>query len=66
MRHGVRLFLMHLTSLRGRERGLCPAAGLVLDGRREQLPEPVIQLLGQGWVGMHWEPDILSDTVGEL
>ncbi len=33
--------------------------GLVLEGWHEQMQDPLIQLLGQGRVGMHWEPDIL-------
>ena len=39
---------------------LFPAAGLVLQGRREQMLHPILKLLMQGWVSMHREPDILS------
>jgi hypothetical protein len=58
--HCAHLVFAHLTHLYRKARCLFPAAGLVLEGRREPRPEPVIQLPGQGWRRMPREPARLA------
>ena len=44
------------------------AFGLVLESRGQQPRNPFIHLLGEDWVGMHWQPNILPiapDMVGQ-
>src|SRR5205814_5531649 len=40
-------------------RCLCPSKRLVLESRGQQTCKPFVHLLGQHWIGMHWQPDIL-------
>ena len=38
---------------------MCPSSGLVLERRGQQTCQPFIHLLGEDWIGMHWQLDIL-------
>jgi hypothetical protein len=38
---------------------LCPASGLVLERRSQQACNPFVHLLGEDWVSMYRQPDIL-------
>src|SRR6266566_661588 len=40
------------------QRCLCLSNGLVLESRGQQTCKPFIHLLGEDWIGMHWQPDI--------
>jgi hypothetical protein len=47
---------------------LGPASGLVRESRSQQPCQPFVHLLGEDWVGMHRQPDILPtapDMVGQ-
>jgi hypothetical protein len=47
---------------------LGPASGLVLESRGQQPCNPFIHLLGENWIGMYWNPDILPrapDMIGQ-
>jgi len=38
---------------------LYPSNRLVLESRSQQTCNPFVHLLGQDWIGVHWQPDIL-------
>ena len=38
---------------------MCPASGLVLERRSQQACNPFVHLLGEDWICVHWQPDIL-------
>jgi hypothetical protein len=40
-----------------RRRGWCPAPGELLERRGEQPCKPFVHLLGEDWVGLHWQPE---------
>ena len=47
---------------------MCPSRGLVLESWDQQPAHPFVHLLGEHWVGMYWNPDILPiapDMIGQ-
>jgi hypothetical protein len=50
--------LLVLCSRLGMQRCLGLSNGWVLESRGQQTGNPFIHLLGEDWIGMHWQPDI--------
>jgi hypothetical protein len=38
---------------------MCPSRRLILQSRGQQMCNPFVELFGEDWVCMHWQPDIL-------
>src|SRR5262245_49156793 len=46
----------------------CPASGVALESRGQQIGNPFVHLRGEDWSRMHWQPNILArapDVVGQ-